>query len=144
VIKDGLFKMSGFNKSNKILLIKIFENLGRIEELAKSISFFFTNIYNVESEFGKRKKYATIAKQIIFLVIQRSNSIIWHIFNSIDKLKQAEISDSLKNNISELQSLIKSIENDYEKGKYKGITEKLKEIGVKSEKIKIKLEKNLG
>ena len=75
-------------KSYRMVVYDILENLGRIEELCLSVSFYFSKIYDIEADFHKRSKYARISKQVVFLAIQRSNSMIREIISKTETLEQ--------------------------------------------------------
>lgn len=132
-------------KSYRIFIYEIFENLGRIEELCTSISFYFSKIYDIEKNLDKRSKYVNISKQAIFLAIQRSNYITLEIIRKIDILQQNKIikADKFQDTISELQNMIKLIERSYKNEEYEGIVDKLKEIGERSAGIKNNFQKSL-
>lgn len=126
-------------KSSKIMFYELFENMGRIEEICISLSYYFSAIHNNEKKFGKRAKYATVSQQAIFLAIQRSKSLAKEIKRNIEIMKENEIIDEnigLENAISELIEMTLAIERDYANERFSGITKKLEKIGEKANEIK--------
>ena len=132
-------------KPYRLLIYDIFENLGRIEELCMSVSFYFSKIYDIEADFYKRSKYARISKQVVFLTIQRSSSMVHEILHKIDMLEQNDIvkSEKLKPSILEIQEMIKSVERDYKQENYEGIVKQLEIIGDKCASIKDKFKRKV-
>ena len=132
-------------KSYRMLVYDIFENLGRIEELCLSISFYFSKIYAVEKDFYKRSKYARISRQVVFLAIQRSNSMVHEILHKIDMLEQYGLikNNDLKSAILDIQDAIKSVERDYRNERYEGIVKQLEIIGDKCSETKDKFRRKI-
>lgn len=131
-------------KPYRLLVYDIFENFGRIEELCMSVSFYFSKIYDIEADFYKRSKYARISKQVVFLTIQRSNSIVHEILHKIDMLEQNGVIKSEKLEIlKEIQEMVKAVERDYKQENYEGIVKKLEVIGGKCATIKDKLKRKV-
>jgi len=118
---------------------EIFENLGRIEEICASVSFYFSKIYDLEKNFGNRSKYATISRQTVFLAIQRSNSMMLEIIRKMEIVRQNKIikTDNIEPLISEIHDRIESIKKSYSQEKYEGIVKQLGEIGDKCNETKI-------
>ena len=132
-------------KPYRLLVYDIFENLGRIEELCMSVSFYFSKIYDIEADFYKRSKYARISKQVVFLTIQRSSSMVHEILHKIDMLEQNGIvkSEKLKPSILEIQEMVKTIERSYKQENYEGIVKQLEIIGDKCATIKDKFKRKV-
>jgi len=132
-------------KPYRLLVYDIFENLGRIEELCMSVSFFFSKIYDIEADFYKRSKYARISKQVVFLTIQRSSSMVFEILHKIDMLEQNGIvkSEKLKPSILEIQEIVKDVERDYKHENYEGIVKKLEVIGDRCASVKGKFKRKV-
>jgi hypothetical protein len=132
-------------KPYRLLVYDIFENLGRIEELCMSVSFYFSKIYDIEADFYKRSKYARISKQVVFLTIQRSSSMVHEILHKIDMLEQNGIvkSEKLKPSIFEIQELVKVVERAYKQESYEGIVKQLEVIGDKCATVKDKFKKKV-
>jgi predicted DNA-binding protein YlxM (UPF0122 family) len=130
-------------KSYNLVVYDISENLGRIEELCMDMSFYFSKIYDIEKDFCKRTKYSNISKQVVFLTIQRSNSMIIEIMHKMNMLESNKriVDEQLKSSILEIQNMIKSIEKNYDQRNYGGMIKQLEDIGNKSATLKNRFKK---
>ena len=125
-------------RSHRIFVYRIFEDLARIEEICNSLSFYLSKMYDMEPLFGRRSRYAVIAKQAVFLAIQRSNSLASDIMRNVDTAEQNGILvlSRMKEPLSELHGMVKALENDYYQKKYEGILDKLKRTGEEANALK--------
>jgi len=126
-------------KQDRLFVYETFESLGKIEELCSAVSFFFSDIYDIENTFGRTSKYANISRHTIFMAIERSKTLTIDILRKIDIIEQNKImtkTEDLKTLISGMLSTIESIEADYENKNYDGIVKKLEVIGNKCSEIK--------
>jgi hypothetical protein len=114
------------------------EILVRIEEMCLSISFYFTKIYSLESDLGKRSKYAYVAKHTIFLAIQRSKFLALDFLRRIETHEQYNgiRNDDVIRMMASIVNRIELIESDYKQEKYAGIVGKLEAIGVECSKVR--------
>jgi len=129
------------NRSYRLFVYETFENIGRIEEICSTISFYFSDIYDIEKSFGKRSKYATISKQTIFLAIERSKSLAADTARKIEILEENKIikTGDFQLLVQELIAMIANMEKDYRNEKYEGIVRKLRALGEKCSDIKEKI-----
>jgi len=125
-------------RSQRIFVYGIFEDLARIEEICNSLSFYLSKMYDMEPLFGRRSKYAVIAKQAVFLAIQRSNSLSTDIMRRVDTCEQNGILavSHMKEPFSELDKMVKMLERDYYQKRFGGILDRLKKIGDKAGTLK--------
>ena len=75
-------------RSQRKFAYGILESLARIEEISSSTSFFLSKIFELETSLGKRSKYAVISRQLVFLAIIRSNTLVSEIMRSVDIAEQ--------------------------------------------------------
>jgi len=125
-------------RSRRIFVLGIFEDLARIEEICNSLSFYLSKMYDMEPLFGRSSKYAVIAKQAVFLAIQRSNSLATDIMRRVDTAEQNEILavSNMKEPFSELDKMVKMLERDYNHRRFHGILDRLRKTGEKASMLK--------
>jgi len=131
--------------SHRVFIYETFEDFGKLEEICSSIPFYFSDIYDIEKSFGKHSKYATISKQIIFLIIQRSKSLATDILRNLDILEENKIvkTADLQILVQDLLGIIKNIESDYRNGNYNGILKKIKILAEKCSDINQKFKRKV-
>lgn len=123
-----------FRKNQKAvrgLVHEIIENCTRIEEIASSVAFFFSKIYDIEKDFSRRSKYIFISKQIVFLAIQKSKTYITEIKRNIEMLEKSDIIKDKEAGqiIQRVASCSENLERKYRSEAYEGIIEELNVLG---------------
>jgi hypothetical protein len=126
------------NRAFKLSVIEVYENLAKIEEICRSISFFFSKIYDMESDFSKTSRLANLSKQVVFLAIQRSKTLSSEVGNKLCLLEEHGIciTGDAGMLMESVVSSVTNIENRYNQGDYEGIIKDLESIGSKCLEIK--------